>query len=66
MGASIAFAGACAAQVKIPSYYKQSGKFNEQLKMIVHEVGLDSTFDAGDDGKEQISFAVIDLSGKKP
>ncbi|MGZ3846608.1 MAG: serine hydrolase [Flavisolibacter sp.] len=66
LGVSIAFAGACAAQVKIQSYYKQSGKFNEQLKKIVHEVGLDSTFDAGDDGKEQISFAVIDLSGKKP
>jgi beta-lactamase class A len=29
-------------------------------------VGLDSTYDAGEDGKEQISFAVIDLSGKKP
>jgi len=56
----------CASQTKIPSYYKQSKKFNEQLKTIVHEVGLDSTYDAGDDGKEQISFAVIDLTGKKP
>jgi beta-lactamase class A len=54
------------AQVKIPSYYKQSKKLNEQLKAIVHEVGLDSTYDAGEDGKEQISFAVIDLTGKKP
>jgi len=54
------------AQTKIPSYYRQSKKFNEQLKTIVHEVGLDSTYDAGEDGKEQISFAVIDLSGKKP
>jgi disulfide oxidoreductase YuzD len=56
----------CIAQSKIPSYYKQSKKFNEQLKTIVHEVGLDSIYDAGEDGKEQISFAVIDLSGKKP
>jgi len=56
----------CMAQTKIPSYYKQSEKINEQLKTIVHEVGLDSTYDAGEDGKEQISFAVIDLSGKKP
>jgi beta-lactamase class A len=54
------------AQIKIPSYYKQSKKFNAQLKSIVHEVGLDSTYDAGEDGKEQISFAVIDLTGKKP
>jgi len=56
----------CLSQTKIPSYYKQSTKFDEQLKSIVHEVGLDSTFDAGDDGKEQISFAVIDLTGNKP
>jgi beta-lactamase class A len=56
----------CTAQVKIPSYYKQSKKFNEQLKNIVHEVELDITYDAGEDGKEQISFAVIDLTGKKP
>jgi len=54
------------AQTKIPSYYQQSKKFDEQLKQIVHEVGLDSTFDAGEDGKEQISLAVVDLTGKKP
>jgi len=54
------------AQTKIPSYYQQSKKFDEQLKQIVHEVGLDSTYDAGEDGKEQISLAVIDLTGKKP
>jgi beta-lactamase class A len=54
------------AQTKIPSYYKQSKKFNEQLQAIVHDAGLDSTFDAGEDGKEQISLAVIDLTGKKP
>jgi beta-lactamase class A len=56
----------CAAQVKTPAYYKRSKKFNEQLKNIVREVGFDSTYDAGEDGKEQISFAVIDLSGKRP
>lgn len=56
----------CFAQVKIPSYYKQSKKFDEQLKAIVHEVGLDSTYDAGEDGQEQISLAVIDLTGKRP
>ena len=51
---------------QIPSYYKQSKSFNESLKNIVHDVGLDSTWDVGEDGKEQISFAVIDLAGKKP
>jgi beta-lactamase class A len=56
----------CFAQTSFPSYYKQSKKFDEQLKAVVREVGLDSTFDAGDDGKEQISFCVIDLTGKRP
>src|SRR5687767_9143473 len=51
---------------QVPSYFKQSKRFNASLKNIVHEVGLDSTWDVGEDGKEQISFAVIDLAGKKP
>ena len=54
----------CAA-AQVPSYYKQSKSFNESLKNIIHDVGLDSTWDVGEDGKEQISFAVIDLTGKK-
>lgn len=57
---------ASVAQVKIPSCYKQSKSFDEALKKIVQEVGLDSIYDAGEDGKEQISLAVIDLTGKKP
>jgi beta-lactamase class A len=56
----------CIAQPKIPSYYRQSKSFAEKLQAIVHDVGLDSSWDAGEDGKEQISFAVIDLTGKKP
>jgi len=66
---TITFINLClmlSAQVTIPSYYKQSKKFDEQLQKIVQEVGLDSTYDAGEDGKEQISFVVIDLTGKKP
>jgi beta-lactamase class A len=55
-----------AGQSNIPPYYKQSKAFSNSLKRIVLDVGLDSSFDAGDDGKEQISIAVIDLSGKKP
>jgi beta-lactamase class A len=57
--------GAC-AQITVPSYYRQSKTFTASLQKIVHEVGLDSTIDAGEDGQEQISFAVIDLTGKRP
>ena len=42
----------CLAQVKPPAYYKQSKSFDEALKKIVQEVGLDSSYDAGEDGKE--------------
>jgi beta-lactamase class A len=62
----VMFCTTAGAQLQLPSYYKQSKKFNDELKAIVNQVGLDSTYDAGDDGKEQISFAVIDLTGKKP
>lgn len=54
------------AQSHLPSYYRQSKSLDEALKKIVIEVGLDSSYDAGEDGKEQISLAVIDLTGKKP
>ena len=54
------------AQTIIPSYYTQKNSFNETLKNIIHDAGLDSTWDVGEDGKEQISFAVIDLTKKKP
>lgn len=54
------------AYAQIPSYYKQSKSFNEALHKIVRTVGLDSTWDVGEDGKEQIAFVVIDLTGKKP
>ena len=54
------------AQPKIPSYYLHKKSFDRSLQTIVHNVGLDSTWDAGEDGKEQISFAVIDLNTKRP
>jgi len=54
------------ANAQIPSGYLQSKSFNESLKKIIKEVGLDSTWDVGEDGKEKISFAVIDVTGKKP
>ncbi len=54
------------SSAQIPSYYKQNKSFNKSLQKIIIEAGLDSTWDVGDDGKEQISFAVIDLTKKKP
>ena len=54
------------SNAQVPAYYKQNKSFNESLKNIIHNAGLDSTWDVGEDGKEQISFAVIDLTGKKP
>jgi beta-lactamase class A len=53
-------------QVKIPPYFLQKQDFNDSLKKIVHEIGLDSTWDAGEDGMEKISLAVVDLNGRKP
>jgi beta-lactamase class A len=53
-------------QVKIPRYFQQRKSFNDSLKKIIHEVGLDSTWVAGEDGMEKISFAVIDLNDKHP
>ncbi len=53
-------------QAQIPAYYKQDKNFNAALEKIIHETNLDSTWGAGEDGTEQISFAVIDLNGKKP
>jgi len=60
------FADAAIAQATIPAYYHQQKKFNDALKSIVQQVGLDSTYNVGEDGMEQISFAVIDVTGKKP
>ncbi|HEY9341122.1 MAG TPA: serine hydrolase [Hanamia sp.] len=54
------------AQTKIPAYYTQQKSFTDSLKNIIVQCGLDSAFDAGEDGMEKISFAIIDLMGKKP
>ncbi len=39
--------------------------FTAQLESIIKKAGLDSSFDAGDDGWKKISFFVIDLTTKK-
>jgi len=54
------------AQSKIPGYYIHQKSFTDSLLQIVHDVNLDGIYDAGDDGMEKISFAVIDLNGRKP
>jgi beta-lactamase class A len=51
---------------KIPDYYTTKRSFNDSLLKIVHDVNLDGTYDAGEDGMQTISFAVIDLNGRKP
>ncbi len=54
------------AQLQIPGYFAQQKWFNDSLKNIIHEANLDSSYNAGEDGIEKISFAVIDLTGPKP
>ncbi|MDP2365821.1 MAG: serine hydrolase [Ignavibacteria bacterium] len=50
----------------IPSYYQIDEKLSSDLQRIVHELDLDKNFDVGEDGIEQISMAVIDLSNNQP
>ncbi len=54
------------SQIKIPHYLHQEKWLNDSLKNIIRDANLDSAYDAGEDGVEKISFAVIDLNGKKP
>lgn len=50
----------------VPSYYQIDEKFSKDLYDIVLELDLERSFDVGEDGIEQISFAVIDLTGDQP
>ena len=52
--------------VKIPAYYIIDNRLSENLNKIIYDLGLDKDFDVGDDGIEQISLAVIDLTKDKP
>ncbi|HRN27758.1 MAG: serine hydrolase [Ignavibacteriaceae bacterium] len=52
--------------VSIPSYYQIDEKLSEDLNKIILELDLELNFDVGDDGIEQISFAVIDLTSDQP
>ena len=55
-----------AQNVKVLSYYQIDEKLSKELYDIVLELDLDLNFDVGEDGVEQISFAVIDLTGDQP
>ncbi len=48
--------------LRVPDYYKIDNSLSDSLLSIIKSVGLDSNYDAGEDGIEQISFAVIDLN----
>jgi beta-lactamase class A len=54
------------AQIKIPTHYIHKESFTNSLQQIVRDVNLDGTYDAGEDGMEKISFAVIDMTSNKP
>jgi len=55
-----------AQTVTIPSYYQTDEKLSRDLYNIILELELNLNFDVGEDGIEQISFAVIDLSDNQP
>ena len=55
-----------AQTVMTPPYYQTDEKLSEDLYKIVLELELEHNFDVGEDGIEQISFAIIDLSGDQP
>lgn len=53
-------------QVTVPDYYKIDKELSKELYKIVSELGLAGDFNVGEDGIEQISFAVIDLTSDEP
>jgi beta-lactamase class A len=50
----------------IPAYYIIDNDLTSELAAIVKDLGLDKDFDAGEDGMEQISLAVIDMTKNEP
>ena len=52
--------------IKVPAYYYIDENLSSDLLEIVHELDLDLNFDVGEDGIEQISLAVIDLTSDQP
>jgi beta-lactamase class A len=48
--------------ITMPGEIIPDSLLSSRLTDIVHSLGLDSTFDVGEDGMEQISLAVVDLN----
>ncbi|MDP4117428.1 MAG: serine hydrolase [Bacteroidota bacterium] len=55
-----------AQTVKVPEYYKTDSSLNNKLQQIAADLGIAGDFNAGEDGVEQISLAVIDFSNGQP
>ncbi|MBI2418524.1 MAG: serine hydrolase [Ignavibacteriales bacterium] len=55
-----------AQTVKTPDYYQADAQLSNKLQQFAAEAGLDSIYYVGDDGTEQISLAVIDLTAATP
>ncbi len=53
-------------QVVIPSHYNVDDNLSKELYDIILELDLEQNFDVGEDGIEQISLAVIDLTADQP
>jgi len=51
---------------QVPDYYVVDSSLSSRLHEIVDRLGLDKDFDVGEDGIEQISFAVVNLTAKEP
>jgi beta-lactamase class A len=58
-------AGLCQAQYT-PITFKHETSFDNEIKAIIEDLGLDKDFDVGEDGIEQISFALVDMNGGTP
>lgn len=59
------FISCTATRTNTATFDRQSW-FDDSLKQIITDHLLDSSFDVGEDGLEQVSFAVISLDGQKP
>ncbi len=51
-----------AQKVVVPEYYQHDKVLTEELQEIVADLNLNRDFDVGEDGIEQISLAVVDMS----
>lgn len=53
------------SQPVVPGYYNLDEQFTNDIKKIIFELNLNDSFNVGEDGAEEISFAVIDMTSGK-